>query len=76
VPLCNVLEKWIVAFQPDLTLQQVEVLFDSYELIWKPLAFDSLRMAVIYLPPGKSIEPLRANPDVRYVEPDGTWTIF
>jgi hypothetical protein len=74
VPLCRVLERWIVAFQPDMTLQQAGVLLDSYEMVWQPLAFDSLKMAVVYLPPGKSIIPLSGDPKVRYVEPDGIWT--
>jgi hypothetical protein len=71
--MCNVLQGWIVAFQPGTTLAQAEALFDANELIWEPLAWDRFRMAVISVPLGHWISVISAiqnSPDVKYVEPD------
>src|SRR5689334_12213460 len=70
VPLFSAIQRWIVAFQPSVTLDQAEALFDANKMVWQPLAFDSLRMAVIYLPMGAPVSVLSSNPNVRYVELD------
>lgn len=70
VPMYRIFSGWIVAFQPGVTLAQAEALFEANELIWEPAAWNSLRMAKVYIPRGKSISVVSNSPDVRYVEPD------
>lgn len=70
VPMCHVLERWIVAFQPSATLVQAEALFDANGIIWQPLAWNSLRMATIHVPQGRSLSAIINSSDVRYVEWD------
>jgi hypothetical protein len=70
VPLFDPFQRWIVAFQPGVTLDQAETLFDGNKMVWQPLAFDSLRMAVIYLPLGAPVSVVSSNSIVKYVELD------
>jgi hypothetical protein len=81
VPLSNYFRRWIVGFQPGVTLQQAEALFDANQIVWKPLAFDvnnvSLTMALIFVPPAKEfLSSLRESPLVSVVEADGTIILF
>jgi len=70
VPMWKHSQRWIVAFQPDATLTQAEALFDANELIWRPNAWNSLRMVLVFIPRGKSISVVSSSPHVRFVEPD------
>jgi len=76
VPLFDNVERWIVAFQPTNTLSQVGEILEEEELIWTPLAFDTMKMAVIYILPGTSLTNLTANPNVRYVEKSSSYSIY
>jgi hypothetical protein len=70
VPFAGTLQRWIVGFQTDATLDQAQQLFDSNHLVWQPLAWDSIHATVVYIPVGKSTSALSQSPIVRYVEPD------
>ena len=76
VPLTDNIEEWIVALQSTTTLAQAEAIFDAEEMVWRPLAFDMMKMAVISIPPGTSLTNLTANPSVRYVEKNASYSIY
>jgi hypothetical protein len=77
VPLARTLQRWIVGFQTNgVTLDQAGQLFDSYNLVWQPLAWDSIHATVVYVPFGQSTVLLSQSPLVRYVEPDYMVTLY
>ncbi len=76
VPMSQVLDRWIVAFQPTTTLAEAEALFDANEIIWQPLGWDYFRMATISVPHGKSLSAISTNPTVKYVEWDAEFYAY
>jgi hypothetical protein len=62
--------RYIVGFQPTVTLEEAGAILEADGLQWEPLAWDMIHAAVIYVPVGKSLANLQANPAIKYIELD------
>jgi hypothetical protein len=68
--------RYIVGFQPTVTPEEAGAILDAEGLQWELLAWDMIHAAVLYVPVGKSLTDLQANPAVKYVEVDEVIYLF